>query len=139
MNKLYQRLWLEGNLSIGYGKNISKNGDIFSLKFNPSEVEKALEIPLESLNVKTNSWFEGLFNKTQSKIVCFPYAQHFISDSPGYASNLKNKGELLSAINSIDFSNIKVFSTKSIRSMFLIGMIVSFTINTIFLMLLFLK
>lgn len=82
---LEQRLWVEGNLSIGYGKNFSKeDAGIFSLKFDPLEVEKALKIPLDSLNMKINSWFPGLFKDTPSQLVCFPYAQHFISDSPRF-------------------------------------------------------
>ncbi len=85
---LDQRLWLEGNLSIGYGRNLSENGaDIFSLKFEPCEVEKALRIPADSLNMVSNTWYPGLFKKEPSQIVCFPYAQHFVSDSPGHSSN----------------------------------------------------
>ncbi len=137
---LDQRLWLEGNLSIGYGKNISENdGDIFSLKFDPKEVEHALDIPLESLNMKTNSWFPGLFKETPSQIACFAYSQHFISDSPGFASNLKNKEELLEAIEKVDFDNIKVFSTDSFKIMFIAGSIFSFIITLTLLILLILK
>ncbi|MFZ2125740.1 MAG: hypothetical protein WA087_04340 [Candidatus Saccharimonadales bacterium] len=137
MTNLNQRLWLEGNLSIGYGRNLSeKDGDIFSLKFEPCEVEKALSIPLDSLNLEINTWYPILLKSTPTQVVCFPYAQHFISDSPGYFSNIKNKDELLKANSAIDFSKIKVFSTKSFKIMFLLGTMLSFTITVILIILL---
>lgn len=140
MKNLDQRLWLEGNLSIGYGRNLSDNGaDIFALKFEPGEVEKALKIPASSLHLESNTWYPDLFEKDPSQIVCFPYAQHYISDSPGHSSTIKNKNELISAINEIDFNSIKVFSTKSFKIMFLVGMVVSFTITVILISLLILK
>ena len=139
MMNLDQRLWLEGNLSIGYGRNISKDGDIFSLKFNPEEVKQALNIPIASLNMKANSWFPGLFENKPSQLVCFPYAQHFLSDSPGYSSRLKNKDDLLSATKNVDFNKINVFSTKSIKYMFIIGSIISFMITLILIILLIIK
>lgn len=140
MTPLDQRLWLEGNLSIGYGKDISGNdADIFSLKFDPLEVEQALKIPLESLNMKVNSWFPGLFQDKPSEIVCFPYSQHFISDSPGCSSNLKNEEDLISAINKVDFNNLHVFSAEPFKIMFLAGSIISSCITLALLIFLFLK
>lgn len=135
---LDQRLWLEGNLSIGYGKIMSENNaDIFSLKFMPCEVESALMI--SDINIDVNSWYPGLFEEKPSVVVCFPYAQHFISDSPGHASNLKNEKELIESVEALNFSNIKVFSTKSFGLMFLIGGFVSFVITITLLILLMLK
>jgi len=137
MKKLDQRLWLEGNLSIGYGSNYNKfNADIFSLKFEPCEVEKALRIPISNVNIEANTWYPGLFNSTPSQVACFPYAQHFISDSPGYSSNLNNKAELEAANKAIDFDNIKVFSTKSFKTMLLVGTLVSLTTTIILVILL---
>lgn len=140
MSSLDQRLWLEGNLSIGYGPNLSDNGPkIFSLKFDPKDVEKALQIPFENLIIEANSWYEGLFEKTPSQVVCFPYAQHFLSDSPGFASNLKNEAELVSATEKIDFSKIEVLSTKSFKTMILVGTIFSFALTITLLLLWLLK
>lgn len=132
MTNLDQRLWLEGNLSIGYGRKLSeKDGDIFSLKFEPCEVEKALRIPLDSLNLEVNTWYPGLFKNKPCQIVCFPYSQHFISDSPGFSSNIKNKDELIVANNKIAFDKIKVFSTKSFMVMFLVGAVTSFIVTVV--------
>ena len=140
MTNLDQRLWLEGNLSIGYGKVLSNNNaDIFSLKFEPCEVEKALQIPQDNLNLELNSWYPGLFANKPAQIVCFPYAQHFVSDNVGYSSSLKNKDELLAAIKSIEFNKIATLSTKSFRIMFLVGGAVSFVTTVTLLTLLILK
>ena len=140
MASLDQRLWLEGNLSIGYGKVLSNNNaDIFSLKFEPCEVEKALQIPQDNLNLELNSWYPGLFANKPAQIVCFPYAQHFVSDNVGYSSSLKNKDELLAAIKSIEFNKIATLSTKSFRIMFLVGGAVSFVTTVTLLTLLILK
>jgi hypothetical protein len=136
MKAIDQRLWLEGNLSVGYGKSLadSKNS-VFSLKFEPCEVEKALEINPDNVNITHNSWYPEIVTGKPRKIVCFPYSQHFISDSPGYSSNLKNEQELMKAIKNIDFDNIKVFSTKSLKTMFMLSSAVSALITLTLLIL----
>jgi hypothetical protein len=137
---LDQRLWLEGNLSIGYSSEFDKkDASIFSLKFNPEEVNRGMEIPLNDVLVKKNSWYPGLFNSSLHRVIVFPYAQHFISDSPGSSSNLKNREELEKSISNIDFNNIRVFSSKSFKVMFLIGSIVSLLVTISLLVLFILK
>lgn len=128
---LDERLWLEGNLSIGYGRELSENGDagIFSLRFDPLEVEKALEIDSKDFTLELNSWFPGLFKATPTKLLCFPYAQHFVSDSPGQVSNLKNKEELVNSIAYINFNNIKVLSSKQFQTMFMVMGVFSFLLT----------
>lgn len=119
---LNQRLWLEGNLSIGYGKVLSQgSADIFSLKFEPCEVRSALKIPKENLNLESNTWYPNMLESKPSQIACFPFAQHFVSDSPGYASNLKNLDELKEAVSKIDFTKIKKFSADSFRKQILLS------------------
>jgi len=140
MKNLDQRLWLEGNLSIGYGPNLSEQGPkIFSLKFDPKDVEKALKIPAENLIIDTNSWYPGLFENNPSQIICFPYAQHFVSDSPGFASKLNNEEELNAATSNLDFDKIKVLSTKPFMSMIIVGTIFSFVLTVTLLLLWLLK
>jgi hypothetical protein len=140
MKNLDERLWIEGNLSVGYGKFLSENqGGVFSLKFEPKEVEKALKIAPEDLNLQSNTWFPGLLKEKPAEIVCFPYSQHFVSDSPGHASNLKNKDELIAAAEGFDFEKLEVFSTKPIIRMFMINIIISFLITLILLLLVIFK
>lgn len=140
MKKLDQRLWLEGNLSVGHGRDLSDaNNSVFSLKFEPCEVEKALSIDPNNVHNLKNTWYADVIKSKPSVVACFPYAQHFISDSPGYSSNIKNENELIASVKSIDFSKIKVFSTKSITIMFAIGTVFSFILTITLLVLLVIK
>ena len=138
--ELDQRLWLEGNLSIGYGKLLSDNqADIFSLTFSPDEVKKAIEIPLEKITSLKNSWQSDLIKSNPDKALFFPYAQHFLSDSPGYSSKLKNKSDLIKKQESVNFNNIKTFSTKSFKTSFILSSLFSLLITTILIIALILK
>lgn len=140
MKPLDQKLWIEGNLSIAYGKNkIEDEAGLFSLIFDPKEFEKALCIPRDSLSVHANDWFPGLFKDEPTKIVCFPYAQHFLSDSPGHSTDIKSQWDLIKVFKEIDFDKINVFSTNSFKTMFLVGAVISILINTILLLMVILK
>ena len=142
MTPLDKRLWIEGNLSIGYGKvkldcnpGICTSG-IFSLIFDPKEFEKALRIPKEKLQIKINNWYPGLFEDEPSEAVCFPYAQHFLSESPGNYSSIKDEDELVDKVKNIDFSKIEIFSTKSIKKLLFLMVGISFLVNVLLLVLL---
>lgn len=137
---LDQRLWLEGNFSIGYGRELSGNDDaVFALKFNPLEVEKALQLPLDSLSLELNSWYPGLFADTPAQLACFPYAQHFLSDSPGHSSIIRSKEELVRESDAVDFDTMQVYSTQSMRKMFVLGSIIPLIIILILIVALILK
>lgn len=130
MKKLDKRLWIEGNLSIGYGRTKSDNKpSVFSLKFDPKEFEQALLIDNKDINIEVNSWFPGLFEEQPTSTLCFPYAQHFLSDSPGAYSLLKNEEELIEEVESVDFSKINSFSTKPFTKGILFGTALSLVVN----------
>lgn len=140
MKNLDQRLWLEGNLSVGYGAELSDNSsDTFSLKFHPEEVERALEIPRSSFTLEENTWYREILAETPTHLVCFPYAQHFLSDSPGVTSSLKTRDELERAVNSVDFKRIPKFETSYFKPMILGGMVLSFVITIVLITLLLLR
>lgn len=140
MYPLDKRLWVEGNLSIAYGKHkIDGNPGLFSLIFNPKEFEKALRIPKESLKIEVNSWYPDLIEEHPSEVVCFPYAQHFLSDSPGHSSILKDEEDLVAKLNKVDFDKINVFSTKGFSKMILLGGALSAVSNLILIGLLVLR
>ncbi len=140
MKPLDKRLWIEGNLSIAYGKNkCEDNAGLFSLIFDPKEFEKALKIPKEGLTISANDWFPGLFKEEPTEILCFPYAQHFLSDSPGHSSNIMSESDLINSVDKANFKEISVFSTKSFKTTFLLGGLVSMVTNITLLVLLFSK
>lgn len=139
-HRLYERLWLEGNLSVAYGRELSKNtGDAFSVTFDPREVEYALKIPYEDVNIEANSWFSGLIEEVPSNIVCFQFAQHYLSDSPGYYSRFKNKEEMIKYKEDIDFDKIPKYSSKPIKKAMQFGQFSSFILIVVLIILLIIK
>ncbi len=114
MRKLNQRLWIEGNTSIAYGRLAGEpDGDLFSLTFMPEEMTEALEIPMS--NVKFASVVSsrtGKFGAILERVVSFPYAQHMLSDAPGAHTHYGSEQALRKAAESIRFSKIKGFGEK---------------------------
>lgn len=133
---LDHRLWVEGNLSIVYGPMKSKEkSQPFSLMFNPDEFKEALSIPCKNLQLMSNSWFKDLLEDEPSQLVCFPYAQHFLSDSPGRFSSVSVE-ELDQMVEEMDFDAINVFSTETFKKQFLLGGLFSALINILLIILL---
>lgn len=140
MQKLDQRLWLEGNLSVTYGRELSLNkGTPFAVIFNPKEVEQAYQIAQENIYIKTNTWYPGLFETEPSKIVCFPFAQHFLADSPGHFTQIKNEEELRQQLQNINFDTIPRYSSKPLKKAFQIGQLLSIIIIILLLIFLVMK
>lgn len=113
---LYQPLWLMGNTSISYSKKYIKDDDSpFAVIFDPAEVEHALDIPPEEVKIHENTLFPGLADSKPSKVICFPYAQHYIADSPGCRTIIKDRDDLISKYNEIaDLEGLKTFSALTI-------------------------
>ncbi len=102
IRKLHEKLWLMGNTSIGHGKRFVRGEDRpFAVIFDPSEVEEALDIPPEDMHISENTLFPGLAESEVSKVICFPFAQHYIADSPGCYTSVKDRDELISKYNEL--------------------------------------
>ena len=130
IRKLDQSLWLMGNTSIAHSKDLA-GGDYnpFAVIFDPSEVEEALDIPTEDIRIAENTLFPGLANPEISKVVCFPFAQHYIADSPGCYTTLKDRNDLISKYNELAGSEkFKTFSARTIVKQISIGIAVSILI-----------
>ncbi|NHJ20671.1 MAG: hypothetical protein EAX91_07015 [Candidatus Lokiarchaeota archaeon] len=123
MRSLDQPLWVIGNTSIGHIKKYSeKNDDPFAVIFDPAEVEKALDIPIEDIHLKFNTLFPDLAEPELCKAICFPFAQHYIADSPGRRTYVKDINDMVENYNKIaNMKEIKTFSTRNIKIMLLIG------------------
>ncbi|MGL4382231.1 MAG: hypothetical protein ACRCTA_00765 [Bacilli bacterium] len=135
-----QRLWLEGNLSIAYGNSLTSNHNgSFAVMFEPGEVASALDIELEAIKIKANTWFNNLIAPTPSQIACFPFAQHFLSDSPGHYSTILNEEQLVKQLNQLDFTKIPRYSSKPIRDSFRKGQLISISLIIILIILLIIK
>ncbi len=126
MRKLDETLWLMGNTSIGHSKRLANGEDQpFAVIFDPAEVEEALDIPPENIRITENTLFPGLAESDISKVVCFPYAQHYIADSPGLSTSVRDRHELIRKYNDLARSEKWVtFSAMTIVRQLTIGIAV---------------
>lgn len=112
MKKLNQKLWIEGNTSIAYGRLAGEpDGDLFSLTFFPEEMSQALDIPLADVreySAKTET--TGNFGEVLDAVVSFPFAQHMLSDSPGTKTHYGSEVKLRKAVEAINFDQIKTLA-----------------------------
>jgi hypothetical protein len=130
MRMLDQDLWLMGNTSIGHCKKYTKGDDIpFAVIFNPLEVSEALDIPPEDIHITDNTLFPGLAHPEISTVVCFPFSQHYMADSPGCYTSIKDRNELISKYNEIaNYETLKTFSARTIVKQLLIGIAITILI-----------
>jgi hypothetical protein len=116
IRKLDQQLWLMGNTSIGYSNHLAGGDDNpFAVIFDPAEVDEALDIPSEDIRITENTLFPGLAEPEISKVICFPFAQHYIADSPGCTTSVKDRNDMIRKYNKLaESENIKTFSARTI-------------------------
>jgi hypothetical protein len=128
MRKLNQELWVMGNTSIGHSKDLSdQDEDPFAVIFDPAEVIEALDIPTKDICLTANSLFPDLAEPQLCMAACFPFAQHYIADSPGCRTYIKNRNDMIDKYNEIaDLKEIKTFSSRTIKIQFFIGISISF-------------
>ena len=125
---LDQRLWLEGNLSIGYG---GAHSDVpgappFGLLFDPGEMERALRIPREYVELEELTWHEGLFDPEPFTVACFPYAQHFITSQIPTASAVRDRAGLDRFVAQLNQGPApEGFSGSAIRRSMAVGLLLS--------------
>ncbi len=138
MRKLDQRLWVMGNTSIGHSKKFVKGVDHpFAVIFDPAEVDEALDIPPEDIHIAENTLFPGLAHPEISRVICFPFAQHYIADSPGCYTPVKDIDDLISKYNKLaDTENFKTFSARTIVNQIIIGIAVTVVAVTLLFLIL---
>jgi len=127
MRRLDQELWVTGNTSIGHSKDLAdQNNDPFAVIFDPAEVIEALDIPTEDISLAKNTLFPDLAEPEVCRVACFPFAQHYIADSPGCRTYVKNRSDMIDKYNEIaDLKEIRTFSSKTIKKLFLVGTSIS--------------
>jgi len=120
-----QPLWVTGNTSIGHIKEISDHGDDpFAVIFDPSEVGRAMDLPVKDFKISRNTIIPDFAETELSKVACFPYTQHYMADSPGCRTYVKNIEDLISSYNKLaQRGNMKTFSARTIKKLFFAGII----------------
>ena len=117
MRKLDQQLWLMGNTSIAYSKfhGGAVDDNPFAVIFDPAEVAEALDIPTNDIHIEENTLFPGLAEAELSRAICFPFAQHYVADSPGCRTIVKDRDDLINKYNTFwDKGKLKTFSANTI-------------------------
>lgn len=114
MRPLCQRLWIEGNTSIAYGRLAGEpDGDLFSLTFFPEEMKQALDIPMSDVrHYAVVSSRTGKFGAVLDKVISFPFAQHMLSDAPGQQTHYGSEEALRKAVEAVNFRKIKTLAGK---------------------------
>ena len=94
--ELDEALWIGGNLIVDYGGELKSDfSEPFSLLFDPNMVKEAVNIPLEHVSIKANSYLDNIIDPIKPvNALIFPYSQHFIikQDLPKHA--VKNQNDL---------------------------------------------
>lgn len=125
---LDESLWIEGNLIVDYGGEIKSDfSEPFSLIFDIEMVKEAVNIPVEHVLIKANSYLDNIIDPVKPvNAVIFPYSQHFVikQDLEKYA--VKNQKDLDLQIKSfLSTTGFKAMSgddiKKPIYGMFLIS------------------
>ena len=83
-----------------------------------------------------NTLFPDLAEPELVKVLCFPFAQHYVADSPGRRTYVKDNEDMIKNYNKIsNLNDIKTFSTKGIKRLLWLGMILP-TLTSIILFIL---
>jgi hypothetical protein len=138
MRSLDQTLWLMGNTSIGHCKKLAVGEDHpFAVIFDPAEVAEALDIPVEDIQITENSLFPGLAEPEIARAICFPFAQHYIADSPGCYTLVKDRDDMIVKYNLLaQAETFKTFSAGTIIRQLSVLIAVSLLITVILILLL---
>lgn len=127
MRPLEQDLWIMGNASVAFSKTyVKESEDPFAVIFDPAEVKQALDIPVKDISIVSNTLVPNWADRTLVKAVCFPYTQHYIADSPGLRTFVKNPDDMIVKYNGFaEKENMKTFSAKPVKIQLFLGMIIS--------------
>ncbi len=104
--KLNRILWIEGNFSVDYGSELSDvKTKPFGLVFDPAEMDEALALSIDDVEIVNNTFFQGIIDKTPFEVCCFPYAQHFYTTSIPLEHKIQNENDLENEIMAINRRN----------------------------------
>ena len=136
MRRLDQPLWLMGNTSVGHCKRFIRGEDNpFAVIFDPAEVQEALDVPTEDIRITENTLFPGLAHPELSRVICFPFAQHYIADSPGCYTTVKDRDDLIRKYNILaEYEKFTTFSSRNIVKQITAGIFISLLIAVILLL-----
>ena len=137
---LEQDLWIMGNASIGHVESFGSDSDEpFAVVFDPAEVASALDLPVGDLRILRNTILPDFAEPELRKAVCFPFAQHYIADSPGRRTFVKDPEDMVVKYNEIvSLDRLNTFSAKSLKTLFLVSALATGVASVVLLVVLLL-
>ncbi len=93
--------------------------------------------PPGDIRIEENTLFPGLAEPELSKAVCFPFAQHYIADSPGRRTFVKDRGDLVGHYNRLaESEGMKTFSARTIVMQLAFGIAASLLLAAVLVLVL---
>lgn len=94
--ELDESLWIEGNLIVDYGGELKSDfSEPFSLLFDPNMIREGINIPLDHVSIKANSYLTNIIDPVKPvNALIFPYSQHFIIKQDLEKYTVKNEKDL---------------------------------------------
>ena len=94
--ELDESLWIEGNFIVDYGGELKSDfSEPFSLLFDPNMIREAINIPLDHVSIKANSYLANIIDPVKPvNALIFPYSQHFIIKQDLEKYTVKNEKDL---------------------------------------------
>ena len=132
--ELDESLWIEGNLSVDYGGAVKGDEpDFFSLIFDQNMMKQAVQIPLEDVQIKANSYLNNLIDPLKPvNTAIFPYSQHFIIKQDLGVNDLQNQKELCLQMRSfLRTTEFKTMSGDDIKKPLFAGLLISSLVNMV--------
>ncbi|MBI9107606.1 MAG: hypothetical protein JEZ04_12740 [Spirochaetales bacterium] len=129
---LDEELWIEGNLSIDYGGELKdESSNTFSLIFDPALMKEAVNISIENIDIKENSYLSSIIDYDKpERAAVFPYSQHFIIKQDLKKNELTNETDLNNQIKIfLSRTGFKTMSGDDIKKPLIAGMLISSLLN----------
>ncbi len=128
---LDEDLWVLGNLSVAYGRKFSREGHPFGLIFNKDEMQSANQVDVQSIAIKSNTWFSQYLEEEPSEVLYFQFAQHFISESPGSHNQLHDTMQLQTMHDKILETNINKYANSNFSKVIEISILINILLGLI--------
>lgn len=130
--KLNETLWIEGNMSVDYGGSMRSSAAApFSLIFDPVLMKEAIPVPLDNVQIFSNTFMEDVINGNEPESAAiFPYSQHFIIKQDLSEQEIQRTEDLYVHIEHfMERKKFKIMSGDDIKKPLFRGMILSSLIN----------
>lgn len=125
--RLDQPLWIGGNNSVAFTEKLAGGDEEpFAVIFDPAEVETALELPPADVELRENTIAGDLAEPVLFKALCFPFAQHYVADSPGQRTFVRDAEDMVAKYDALAArGDLRTFTARGLKRLIALGMALS--------------